>query len=209
MLNRYARAFFGAIFTPVAKGLLALGLTPNAVTVIGTLGVCAGALIFYPLGELFWGTVFITLFVFSDLIDGLMARLSNHGSAFGSFLDSTLDRVQDAAIFLGLLIWFYTGGEHVWLGTAAAACLVLGMLVSYIRAKAESLGYQADTGIAERPERVVLTLVFTGFTGLGLPAEVLLAVLSLLVLASLITVLQRMVGVSRQARHHSPDPHAG
>lgn len=200
MLNKYARAFFGALFTPVAKALLRLGLSPNAVTVIGTLGVCAGALIFYPKGELFWGTVFITLFVFSDLIDGLMARLSNKGSQLGSFLDSVLDRVQDGAVFLGLLLWFFTGGENLWLGTTAAVCLMLGMLVSYIRAKAESLGYRADVGIAERPERMVLTLVFTGFTGLGLPVVVLQTVLTLLAAASLLTVIQRMASVARQAR---------
>lgn len=200
MLNKYARAFFGALFTPVAKVLLRLGLSPNAVTVIGTLGVCAGALIFYPKGELFWGTVFITLFVFSDLIDGLMARLSNKGSQLGSFLDSVLDRVQDGAVFLGLLLWFFTGGENLWLGTTAAVCLMLGMLVSYIRAKAESLGYRADVGIAERPERMVLTLVFTGFTGLGLPVVVLQTVLTLLAAASLLTVIQRMASVARQAR---------
>lgn len=199
MLNRYARAFFSALFTPIARGLLRIGLTPNAVTVIGTLGVCAGALIFYPMGELFWGTVFITLFVFSDLIDGLMARLSGKGSVLGGFLDSTLDRMQDGAVFLGLLIWFFTGGEHLWLGIASAACLLLGGLVSYVRAKAESLGYTADVGIAERPERMVLTLVFTGFTGLGLPPEVLLAVLTLLAAASMVTVVQRMAGVFRQS----------
>ncbi len=199
MLNRYARKFFSALFTPVARALLRLGLTPNAVTVIGTLGVSLGALVFYPMGELFWGTVFITLFVFSDLIDGLMARLSGKGSVLGGFLDSTLDRMQDGAVFLGLLIWFFTGGEHVWLGIASAACLLLGGLVSYVRAKAESLGYTADVGIAERPERMVLTLVFTGFTGLGLPPEVLLAVLTLLAAASLLTVVQRMAAVYRQS----------
>lgn len=202
MLNKYARKFFSALFTPVARILLRMGLTPNAVTVIGTLGVCAGALIFYPMGELFWGTAFITLFVFSDLIDGLMARLSEKSSVLGGFLDSTLDRMQDGAVFLGLLIWFFTGGDHLLLGIVSAACLLLGGLVSYVRAKAESLGYTADVGIAERPERMVLTLVFTGFTGLGLPPEVLLAVLSLLAAASLITVVQRMTGVYRQSLQH-------
>lgn len=205
MLNRYARGLFSALFTPVAKGLLRLGLTPNAVTVIGTVGVCAGALVFYPMGELFWGTVFITLFVFSDLVDGLMARLADSGSTLGGFLDSTLDRMQDGAVFLGLLLWFFTGGEDPLLGAAAAACLLLGSLVSYVRAKAESLGYTADNGIAERPERMVLTLVFTGFTGLGLHPYVLLGVLSLLALASLITVVQRIAAVARQARREAGD----
>lgn len=199
MLNRYARDFFGALFTPIARLLLRLGLTPNMVTVIGTLGVSLGALVLYPLGELFWGTVFITLFVFSDLIDGLMARISSRTSPLGGFLDSTLDRVQDGAVFLGLLIWFFTGGQQPWIGVAASACLLLGGLVSYVRAKAEALGYTADVGIAERPERMVLTLVFTGFTGLGLHPAVLLAVLTLLAGASAVTVVQRILSVHGQA----------
>lgn len=199
MLNKHARAFFSALFTPIAKGFLALGMTPNMVTVIGTVGVCLGALVFYPLGELFWGTVFITLFVFSDLIDGLMARLSGKTSVLGGFLDSCLDRVQDGAVFLGLLIWFFTGGEHLWLGIAAAVCLLTGNVVSYVRAKAESLGYRADVGIAERSERMVLTLVFTGFTGLGLHSTVLLIVLTLLAIASIVTIAQRFRSVIAQA----------
>lgn len=199
MLNRHARAFFSGLFTPIAKALLGIGMTPNMVTVIGTIGVSLGALVFYPMGELFWGTVFITVFVFSDLIDGLMARLSGRGSVLGGFLDSCLDRVQDGAVFLGLLIWFFTGGENIWLGIAAGLCLLTGNLVSYVRAKAESLGYTADVGIAERSERMVLTLVFTGFTGLGLHPGVLLVVLTLLAVASVATIIQRFRTVITQA----------
>lgn len=198
MLNRYARAFFSALFTPIARGLLRIGLTPNAVTVIGTLGVCAGALIFYPMGELFWGTVFITLFVFSDSStadgtaerEGLGAR-GLPGLHAGPYAGRS--RVPGAAH----LVLHRRGAPMA--GHRSAACLLLGGLVSYVRAKAESLGYTADVGIAERPERMVLTLVFTGFTGLGLPPEVLLAVLTLLAAASMVTVVQRMAGVFRQS----------
>lgn len=203
MLNRYARSLFASIFTPIATLLIRAGLTPNAVTIIGTVGVCAGALAFYPRGELFWGTVLITAFVFSDLIDGLMARKMNRTSVLGGFLDSTMDRIQDGAVFLGLLIWFFTGGDFVALGVLAGTCLLLGSLVSYVRAKAEALGYTADVGLAERPERMVLTLVFTGFVGLGMSAWVLLGVLGLLAFASGVTIVQRMVGVYAQAAHRS------
>lgn len=199
MLNKYARTFFGALFTPVARTLLRWGLTPNAVTIIGTVGVSLGALIFYPMGELFWGTLLMTFFVFSDLIDGLMARISGRSSSFGGFLDSTLDRIQDGAVFLGLLIWFFTGGEDPIIGVAAAVCLMLGMIVPYVRAKAEALGYTADVGLAERPERMVLTLVCTGFVGLGLHPVFLLAVLMFLAVASAITIVQRVATVRRQA----------
>lgn len=197
---KHARAFFSAVFTPLARLLLRLGLTPNAVTILGTLGVSLGALILYPLGQLFWGTVVITLFVFSDLIDGLMARLGDRRSVLGGFLDSVSDRVQDSAVFLGLMLWFFGEGDSYWIGVAAALCMILGLLVSYIRARAESEGYDANTGIAERPERMVLTLVFTGFVGLGLPPAVLLVVLTLLAAASLVTVIQRITTVIRQAQ---------
>lgn len=197
---KHARNFFEAIFTPLARALLGKGVTPNMVTVAGTVGVSLGALIGYPLGQLFWATVVITLFVFSDLVDGLMARLGEKRSSIGGFLDSVCDRIQDSAVFLGLMLWFFGRGENYSLGVAASACLILGLLVSYIRARAEALGFDANVGIAERPERMVLTLVFTGFVGLGLPEVVLLSVLSLLAAASLVTVIQRLTAVMRQSK---------
>jgi CDP-diacylglycerol--glycerol-3-phosphate 3-phosphatidyltransferase len=205
MLNRYARGFFTRLLTPLARLLLRWGVTPDAVTVAGTIGVAGGALVFYPLGELFWGTVFITLFVFSDLIDGIMARLKGHDGLWGSFLDSTLDRIADGALFAGVAIWFFTGGQNPAIAIAALACLVLGMIVSYARAKAESLGFTANVGLAERAERLVSVLVVTGLTGLGLPEGVLLAVLVILALASVVTVFQRVNAVRRQSLE-APSP---
>ncbi|WP_150461310.1 phosphatidylinositol phosphate synthase [Nesterenkonia ebinurensis] len=196
---RHTRAFFSALLTPIAKFLLRLGLTPNAVTVIGTVGVCSGALVLYPLSELFWGTVVITAFVFSDLLDGLMARLGKKLSVYGGFLDSVCDRIQDSAIFLGLLLYYFGAGENYGIGAAAVLCLVLGLLVSYIRARAESEGYDANTGIAERPERLVAALVSAGLVGLGLPDAVLLIVMILLAVASFITTVQRIHMVFSQA----------
>jgi len=200
MLNRHARALSTEAFTPLARFLLARGVTPDAVTVTGTVGVVLGALVFYPLGELFWGTVVITLFVFSDVLDGVMARLAGRAGAWGAFLDSTLDRLQDAAVFVGLMLWFFGAGDVPLAGVAAATSLVLGMLVSYARAKAESLGFEANTGIAERAERLIVTLVFAGLTGLGLTPWALTVVLFLLAAASLVTVGQRVATVRRQSR---------
>ena len=199
MLNRHARRFFTALFTPLARWLLKIGISPDTVTVIGTAGVVVGALVFYPLGQLWWGTLFITAFIFSDVLDGIMARMREVGSRWGNFLDSTLDRIADGALFAGVAIWFFTGGANVPIAVAAMVCLVLGMVVSYARAKAESLGFTANIGIAERAERLVSVLVVTGFTGLGLPEVVLLVTLLLLAVASLITVVQRVVSVRRQA----------
>jgi CDP-diacylglycerol--glycerol-3-phosphate 3-phosphatidyltransferase len=101
MLNRFARALFTRLLTPTARALLALRISPDAVTLVGTLGVAVGALVFYPRGSFFWGTVVITAFVFSDTVDGIMARLQGRSSVWGAFLDSTLDRVGDAAVFSG------------------------------------------------------------------------------------------------------------
>jgi CDP-diacylglycerol--glycerol-3-phosphate 3-phosphatidyltransferase len=161
--------------------------------------VVVGALVFYPLGQLWWGTLFITAFIFSDVIDGIMARLQNGGGRWGNFLDSTLDRLADGALFAGLAVWFFTGGENEAIAIAAVVCLVLGMVVSYVRAKAESLGFQANVGIAERAERLVSVLVVTGFTGLGLPSIVLFVTLVLLALASFVTVVQRVLAVRDQS----------
>jgi CDP-diacylglycerol--glycerol-3-phosphate 3-phosphatidyltransferase len=203
MLNRHARGYFTALFTPIARWLLKMGVSPDAITIVGTAGVVVGALVFYPLGQLFWGTVFITAFIFSDVIDGIMARMQNLGGRWGNFLDSSLDRLADGALFAGLAIWFFTGGADAPIAIAAVVCLVLGMVVSYVRAKAESLGFQANVGIAERAERLVSVLVITGLTGAGLPPVVLLATLVLLAAASLVTVVQRVLAVRVQSLEDS------
>lgn len=199
MLNKYARALFAAIFTPVAALLVRLKVSPDAVTIVGTLGVAGGALIGYPLGELFWGTVVITVFVFSDIVDGLMARMLGRSGKWGAFLDSTLDRVGDGAVFAGIVIWFYTGGNNHFIAAMALTCLVLGSIVSYAKARAEGLGMTANVGIAERSDRLVVVLVATGLVGLGIPEAVLAVVLVLLAVASLVTVFQRIATVRRQA----------
>lgn len=199
MLNKYARALFAAIFTPVAALLVRLRVSPDAVTIVGTLGVAAGALIGYPLGQLFWGTVVITVFVFSDIIDGLMARMLDRSGKWGAFLDSTLDRVGDSAVFAGIVIWFFLGGHNTFIAVMALTCLILGSVVSYAKARAEGLGMTANVGIAERSDRLVVVLVATGLVGLGLPQALLAVVLVLLAIASLVTVFQRVATVRRQA----------
>lgn len=202
MLNRFARALFTRLFTPLARFLLKLGISPDVVTIVGTLGVCVGALAFYPRGSFFWGTVFITCFVFSDMLDGNMARQSGRSSVWGAYLDSTLDRVGDAAIFSGLILYYAGKGDSMLMVSLALACLVLGSVVSYAKARAEGLGMTANVGIAERADRLVAVLVTTGLVGipfLHLPTAVLGVVLALLAVASLVTVVQRMLTVRQQA----------
>ena len=201
MLNRFARALFTRLFTPVARLLLRLGVSPDVVTLVGTLGVSIGGLVFFPGGHLFTGTMVIVAFVFSDTIDGIMARMSGRSSDWGAYLDSTLDRVGDAAVFGGLVLYFAgrDQGDNL-LGVALALlCLVLGSITSYARARAEGLGMKADVGIAERSDRLVAILFTTGFCGWFVPDLALLIVMGLLGLASLSTVVQRILYVRKQA----------
>jgi CDP-diacylglycerol--glycerol-3-phosphate 3-phosphatidyltransferase len=200
MLNRFARAFFTRLLTPIATALLRLGVRPDVVTVVGTLGVCVGALWFYPRGEFLVGTLVITAFVFSDNVDGIMARISDQQGPWGAFLDSVLDRFGDAAIFIGLALWFAGDGDDLRMVALCLACLALGAVVSYAKARAESLGYSADVGIAERADRLVAVLVTTGLVGwFDLPVVVLEVVLWLLAAASAWTVFQRVRTVRQQS----------
>jgi CDP-diacylglycerol---glycerol-3-phosphate 3-phosphatidyltransferase len=198
MLERF-RAYWGRLITPVARLLLRMGVGPDVVTFVGTLGVSVGALAFFPRGEFVIGVLVVTAFVFSDMVDGQMARLSGRQSPWGAFLDSTLDRIGDAAIFAGLVLWFAGGGDDLWLAGLALYCLVMGNLTSYVRARAEALGMQAKVGLAERSDRLVVTLVATFFAGVFDFLPLLVVALLLLAVASTVTVAQRMLVVRRQA----------
>jgi len=198
VLNRL-RGAMTRMFTPLADALLRAGVSPDAVTVTGTLVVVVTALWAFPTGHLFVGTVVIALFALTDSLDGVMARRAGCSGRWGAFLDSTLDRLGDAAIFSGLVLWFVGEGDDRLSAVLALACLVLGSVVPYARARAEGLGMTASGGIAERADRLFAVLTATGLVGLGLPPVVLTVVLGLLAVASAVTVVQRMALVRRQA----------
>lgn len=196
----HLRAFFTSLITPVARLLLRLNVSPDAVTVVGTLGVVAAALWFFPQGMLLPGVLVITAFVFSDLLDGTMARLSGRTSKWGAFLDSTLDRMGDSAIFGGLVLFYaHVVGSEV-LTSLALYCLVTGWLTSYARARAESLGYEAKAGLAARADRLVAVLVAAGLSDIFDAPAILEVTLWVLAAASSVTVVQRILTVRRQAR---------
>ncbi|MFP5219964.1 MAG: phosphatidylinositol phosphate synthase [Actinomycetes bacterium] len=186
------------VVDPIAGALLRAGISPDVVTAVGTTGAVAGALVFFPRGAFLLGTLVVVLSVLTDLLDGAMARRRGTPSAFGAWLDSTCDRVADAAIFSGLALWFAGEGDDRLLLGLSLFCLVSGGIVSYAKARAEGLGLRCDVGLAERAERLILVLAGTLLAGLGV--DVALAVLLwLLAAASAVTVVQRLLEVRRQA----------
>lgn len=199
MLNRL-RGLMTRLFTPVADRLLGWGVSPDAVTVTGTAAVVGTALWAFPTGHLLAGALVIGAFALTDSLDGVMARRAGRSSAWGAFLDSTLDRLADSAIFAGLVLWFAGRGDDRVAALLALACLVLGSVVSYARARAEGLGLQAAVGIAERADRLVVALVATALVGMGVPGVLLTVVLGLLAVASAVTIGQRVAVVHRQTR---------
>ena len=199
MLGVNLRPAVGRFWAPVVRGLARAGVTPDAVTLTGTLGAVAGAVFLIGNGQLFWGAFAVTLFVLLDMLDGALARARGGGSVFGAVLDSTGDRAADAAIFAALAWWFSGDGDNRLIVALALVCLVLGVLTSYVKARAECMGLKVDVGVVERTERLILVLVGTGFTGLGIPYA-LHVCLWVLLAGSAITVGQRFAAVRSAAR---------
>jgi CDP-diacylglycerol--glycerol-3-phosphate 3-phosphatidyltransferase len=204
MLN-FLRPFFARLFNPLIQALARTPVTPNMITVAGTVGVSAAALWLFPIGELFPGAFAATVFVILDMLDGQLARIKGSSGPFGAFLDSTMDRFADAAIFGGITIWFMRS-DHL-LAVVALFCLACGMSVSYVKARAEALGLNADVGLIERPERLVIGLTSIGLSGLGIP-YVLPIGMWVLAAGSAITLGQRMRCVYLDAKSKTT-PQAG
>lgn len=205
MLN-FLRPFFARLFNPVVQALARTPVTPNMITVAGTVGVSAAALGMFPIGWLFPGAATATVFIFTDMLDGQLARIKGDSGPFGAFLDSTMDRLGDAAIFGGITIWFMRS-DHL-LAVVSLFCLACGMAVSYVKARAEGLGLNADVGLIERPERVLIGLTAIGLSGLGLP-YVLPVGMWALAAGSAITLGQRMRCVYLDAKSKAQPPGPG
>jgi CDP-diacylglycerol--glycerol-3-phosphate 3-phosphatidyltransferase/CDP-diacylglycerol--inositol 3-phosphatidyltransferase len=223
MLDRFKAFWQGVVLAPIVDLLIRLRVSPDVVTLIGTLGVCVGALAFFPRGHLLAGVVFITCFVFSDLIDGAMARKTGRSSSFGAFLDSTLDRTGENLLLAGIAVGCAAASFEIGVGLAALA-MAFASVVTYARARAEAVGLRGEVGIAPRPERLVVLsigLILAGLLG-GLPvvasgcstptascvitgkgdpsaATVLAVALAIVAVTSAITVAQRILYVRRQS----------
>jgi CDP-diacylglycerol---glycerol-3-phosphate 3-phosphatidyltransferase len=163
------RPAVGRVLDPMGRALARTPLTPNAITIIGTVGLSAAALVLFPRGEMFPGAFTCTIFVLFDMFDGALARAKGTSGTWGAFLDSTMDRIADAAIFSGLVWWFLRGGHNPVLAGVSLFCLATGALVSYTKARAEALGLNCDVGLIERPERMLISLIAVGVSGLGVP----------------------------------------
>ena len=195
MISEVLKPAVTRLISPVARFFLRIGLTPNSVTAIGAICVVASAFYFFPTDHFFVGTLVITFFMLSDLFDGAMARISAKGaSKWGGFLDSTVDRVSDSAIICAITIYLIQESDQ--LSIVYLIALVTGMLIPYIRAKAESMDIACSGGIAERTERAVIVLVGSGFHGLGVPFALSISAW-LLAILGIITTFQRLIIVKR------------
>lgn len=197
MLNIFARASVSRVTDPVGAWLLRRGVSPNAVTIVGTVGTVAASVWFFPRDELFPGTLVVTLFVLFDLLDGAVARAKG-ATQYGGVLDASCDRIADGALFAAITWWCLVVAQNRPAGVAALICLVCAQVISYVKARAEANGLSADGGLAERAERFVLALLGTGLQGLGVPYALDVA-LWLLAALALFTVVQRLISVRRSA----------
>jgi CDP-diacylglycerol---glycerol-3-phosphate 3-phosphatidyltransferase len=212
MLNIFARASVSRVTDPIGVWLVRIGLTPNAMTLIGTAGAVGFAMWLFPAGHLLAGTFTVWGFVMLDLLDGAMARAKGGGTKFGAVLDSTCDRIADGALMAAIAWYAFEVAERRTLAAAALICLVLGQVISYIKARAEASGLYANVGLVERAERLIIALAGTGLQGFGVPYAVDVG-LWLLVAGSVITVVQRLVAVRQsageQVRSQTNTPEAG
>jgi CDP-diacylglycerol---glycerol-3-phosphate 3-phosphatidyltransferase len=199
VLDRFKQFWQGVMLAPFVNLFVRLGISPDVVTLVGTLGLSFGALWFFPQGMVWQGVLFVTAFVFSDLVDGAMARKVGRKDDFGAFLDSTLDRIADGALFVGAALYYAWVVEDRLYTVLCLVVLVMGAVTSYARSKADHLGYDAKVGIAERPDRLVGFLVPAFFADLLDLPWLLEAALWILAVAATVTVAQRIWTVRRQA----------
>lgn len=212
VIPRAVQLTFMRIIGPLTQLLVRLHIRPNTITTIGTLVVLMSAVAFAR-GHLHWGGFLLLLSGVFDMLDGQVARDGNARTTFGAFYDSTLDRIGETALFTGIAINFLQGGvPHERLTFAVVACCAaLGgsLIVSYTRARAESLDVECTGGIATRAERILLLGAPTLFFGPGINGTLLTWIVCVLALATAITVVQRVVHVARATSPRGPGaPHA-
>lgn len=198
MLSVHGRKPAAVVVVTVAKLFLKVGLTPNVVTVVGTIVTIAISVILIPLDHLFAAALLSGLFAAFDMLDGTMARLTTGGSNFGATLDASCDRITDGALFAAIAYWMvYVDNAHPLNFAACMVVLVSSQVISYVKARGEASGFKMVGGLVERPERLILGLGGVGLEGLGVPYALEVA-LWLLAVGSVFTIYQRMRQAARQ-----------
>ena len=185
------------VVEPVARAVLRAGLTPNVVTVLGTVLTCVATLVLIPSDHLFAAAIVCAVCTSADLIDGTMARLRGGGTAFGATLDASCDRITDGALF-GAIVWWLVFVDSADRPTVAAALVVLvsSQVISYVKARGEAGGLAITGGLIERAERLIVGLVGLGLEGLGV-AYALEVAIWVLAAGSVFTVCQRLWRASK------------
>lgn len=196
--NPKARRAVSGLVDPPARLLLRLHVSPDAVTLVGTLGAVLCAVLFIARGSFVLGVLGIIIFAVADLLDGTMARLKGTSGPWGNFLDASLDRVADGAIF-GSVVYWAASNDQMWLVVGALIALVSGQVTSYTKARAEAVGAEANVGLVERAERLIAILAALFLAGLGVPWVLEIVVWALAVLG-IVTVVQRVIHVRKQLK---------
>lgn len=199
MLNNAAarNAIRGGI-EPPARLLIRMGVSPDAVTIFGTAGAVVISVTCLTTGRFLLAVVLLVILAMSDLLDGTMARLMGTSGPWGNFLDATMDRIADGAIFGSIAVWGALNSDY-WVMAGAITALVTGQVTSYAKARAEAVGATANVGIAERAERLIILGIAVLLTGFGVPFILAIAVWVIAALG-VITIVQRIVVVRRQLR---------
>jgi CDP-diacylglycerol--glycerol-3-phosphate 3-phosphatidyltransferase len=193
----FRRSIGSKITTPIVPFLSKIGITPDILTIIGCV-VNIGAAALVAMNNLLVGGILTLVSGLFDILDGALARYTGKSTKFGALLDSTLDRVSEAVIFFGLVI-LYAGMGDLLMCSLAIAALIFSFLISYVRARAEGLDIECSVGFFTRTERVLI-MAFGLIFSILIP-YLMLAVLSILVIFSFITVIQRIVHVYKQTRN--------
>ncbi len=192
----WARTQAGVILMPIARVMARLGIHPNTVTLVGFL-LQVGVGVVFGLGHLVLGGWLLLVVAPVDALDGALARALDQKSLLGAFLDSTFDRLSDAALILGLTVHYLRQGEHLEV-VLLLISLVAALMVSYTRARAEALGFPCRVGLLTRLERIVL---IAALSAVGLPIVMIWA----LAVLSVFTVVQRILYVYAVSRREETD----
>lgn len=205
----YLQKLIYTLINPIIKGMIKMGITPNMVTTIGSVGNVVAAFLFIHASQLSpismgfswigWGGAILLFSGLFDMMDGRLARLGNMSTTFGAFWDSTLDRYSELFSLFGITLYLMTA-SGIWAGVITFLALVGSIMVSYVRARAEGLGIECKVGIMQRPERVVVTALAAIITGMTSNLWWLIGGMALIAVLANITAFWRVAHCYKQLK---------